>query len=91
MKNQANFTPHAIETWAAALSVYKPEMVNVAVLKMGLSDDPFPDLGKVMRLCEVMRRSKEGTTPEGGVTKISNKIVKAAAENMGLELPKDFR
>ena len=86
MKNQAQFTPHQSETWAAALSVYDNKIVNRAILEQGLSPDPFPDLSKILMRCEQARREKEGTVPQGGVTRVSDRILRAIAARMQIEV-----
>lgn len=57
-KNAVQLTPHAAETWVSALAIYKdrPKIVNRAILTLATSDDPFPDLGKLLTLCERLRR-----------------------------------
>lgn len=86
MKNQAQFTPHKAETWAAALSVYPPADANRAILEQGFSVDPFPDLSKVLLRCEAMRRERDGTPPQGGVLKLGPKTVEAIAGIYGIEI-----
>lgn len=86
MKNQAEFTPHALETWAAALSVYPSQLVNRAVLEIGLSADPFPDLGKVFSACERLRRERAGTVPQDGVCRLSDTTIGAVAQALQLEI-----
>lgn len=64
MKNQAQFTPHAASVWMCALSIYDTAHVTQALLEMGLSPDPFPDLAKVIQKCERKRREAAGTLPK---------------------------
>ena len=45
-------TPHALQTWAAALATYRPEVVNYCIVQAAISADPFPDLGKLIEACE---------------------------------------
>ena len=42
----------------AVLSEYEPRIVNRAVIEFGLSDDPFPDLGKLRSKCRAYRRAE---------------------------------
>ena len=86
MKNQTQFTPHAAETWAAALSVYDEKDVNRALIEQGLSTDPFPDLSKIMIRCETVRRERAGTVPQNGVTKVSDGAVTEVAALFGIEV-----
>lgn len=79
-------TPHAAETWVAALGqVYgdRPEIVNLAVCELAASGDPFPDLGKLLVACEVIRRAKDNKPCQGDV-KFKN--TKALAAAWGLEV-----
>lgn len=80
-------TPHAAETWVAALSVYasRPKIVNQAVIRMAVSSDPFPDLGKLLVECERIRRSVDGTLPQD-VKAVEFKNVEALAKAWGLDV-----
>jgi hypothetical protein len=86
MKNQAQFTPHQSETWAAALSVYDTKIVNRAILEQGLSSDPFPDLAKILLKCEHHRRQAAGTMPQGGIVAVSDQTLQAVAAKMQIEI-----
>ena len=89
MKSQAQFTGHKLETWQAALSVFPVEDVNLAVLTLGLSADPFPDLGKLMLKCEALRRHRAGNAPQAGVVALSTTVLQRVAAAMGLRIPAD--
>ena len=52
MKRTVEFTPHQLETWLAALGTFSDEVVNEAVLTIGLQTDPFPDIGKLVCACQ---------------------------------------
>ena len=85
-KNTVQLTPHAAETWVAALSIYasRPDVVNTAVVRLAVSEDPFPDLGKLLIECEKVRRAIDGTVPQDAkAIKFDN--VKALAEAWGLD------
>ena len=85
MKNQAQFTPHKAETWAATLSIYPGREVNRAILRFGLSPAPFPDLCKIVLECERIRREREGTMPQGEL-KVSAKGVSQIASALEIEV-----
>ena len=57
MKRNVEFTPHQLETWLASLAHFEDPVVQTAVLKLGLSTDPFPDLGKLVIKCQELSRS----------------------------------
>jgi len=50
----------------SALSLYadRPQIVHKAILTIATSADPFPDLGKLLTLCERFRREENGTLPQ---------------------------
>ncbi len=50
----------------SALSIYadKPQVVHRAIIAIATSEDPFPDLGKLLAACEKIRRQLEGTMPQ---------------------------
>ena len=52
MKQRVMLTDHQTETWLAVLSQFPVTAVNRAVLKLGLSSDAFPDLGKIVIECQ---------------------------------------
>lgn len=84
MKNTTELTPFGLETWVAALSVFDSGIVSRAVVEIGLSSDPFPDLGKIFARCESLRRSKSGTQPTDGSNRLSDATIRRAAAAMGL-------
>ena len=86
MKNQAKFTPHQAETWAAALSCFDAKAVCRAIIEQGLNTDPFPDLSKIILRAETIRREKAGTIPQGGVVTVGPKVVDQVAEAFGIEI-----
>jgi len=88
MKSQAQFTPHQLATWAAVLGLYPTETVNRAVLTIGLSVDPFPDLAKVVASCQAIEAEKNPQVVRGEQTagKPSIAIVDAAATALGLKV-----
>ena len=88
LKSQAQFTPHQLATWAAVLGLFPTETVNRAVLQLGLSTDPFPDLGKLVTVCQHVEAEKNpqvvrGETSTGRPVK---GLVMAAAKALGLQI-----
>lgn len=80
-------TPHASETWVSALSIYakRPQIVHKAILSIATSLDPFPDLGKLLSLCERFRREAEGTMPQDS-EKLKFNRIEELARAWGLEV-----
>lgn len=48
MKRTVSLTDHQAETWLAVLSRFKVRHINRAIIEIGLSEDPFPDLAKLV-------------------------------------------
>jgi hypothetical protein len=81
-------TPHAAETWSAALaSKYadRPQIANRAIIEIAVSQDPFPDLGKLLVACERIRRTQEGTLPQDA-TGVKFNDVPALAKAWGIDV-----
>ena len=64
-KRTVELTPHQADTWLASLSIFEEAVVNESIIRLAHSDDPFPDLGKLVMRCEQLRREKAGTVPAG--------------------------
>ncbi len=89
MKSQAQFTPHQLATWAAVLSQYEAAIVNEAVLHLGLSPDPFPDLAKLVAACERIRAELNPQVIRGEPSgKLSAALIASSAEALGLSITK---
>lgn len=86
MKKQANFTPYDIETWAAVLSNWDTKLVCTEVVRIGLGEDPFPDIGKLVTLCEKARRKAAGTCAQDGKIVLSDALIQKTAKNLGIEI-----
>lgn len=86
MKNTVDLTPFAIETWAAALSVFDVTVVNEAVVSIGLSEDPFPDLGKLVVKCTAIARERNPQYTGGDLPKVSKGVVARVAEALQLRI-----
>ena len=86
MKRVVSLTDHQCETWLAVLSVFPESVVNAAILEIGLSEDPFPDLGKLVINCERRRRTEAGTMPQDGVKRLGSGMVKAVAAALQLKI-----
>jgi len=86
MKRVVSLTDHQCETWLAVLSVFPESVVNAAILEIGLSEDPFPDLGKLVINCERRRRTEAGTMPQDGVKRLGSGMVKAVADALQLKI-----
>lgn len=86
MKNQVNFTPHQLETWVAVLSCYDVRIVSRVCLEIGLSDDPFPDCGKIALRCERLRREAAGHVASNDKQSIGTAQLKRIAEALNLRV-----
>jgi hypothetical protein len=86
MKNQVQLTAHQLETWIGVLACYEPSIVTRSCLEIGLSDDPFPDLGKLTLRCEELRRRKAGTLARDGKVVIGDAMLHRIAESLCLQI-----
>lgn len=84
MKKQVQLTAFELETWVAGLSVFDTSIVNEAVVRIGLSEDPFPDLGKLVMRCDAIRRDRAGTTRSGDSKQLGTATIAKLAEAIGL-------
>ncbi len=72
------------ETYALALSAFDPKDASRAVLEFMCSDDPFPDLGKLISKTEAIRRRRVGGTPQKGMSEGSmQRVAKALGIDIG--------
>ena len=87
MKNQVEMTPHKLETWLATLSCFDADIVNRVILEIGLSEDPFPDLGKITLRCEALRRRRENCEARSdSQQKLGDKMLKQIAAALGMKI-----
>lgn len=86
MKNTMDLTPFALETWAAVLGTFDPTIVNEAVIRIGLSDDPFPDLGKLVCKCTEIQRQRNPVVTQAEQPKVSRSVVAKVAEALSLKI-----
>jgi len=95
LKVRTELTPHQLETWTKTLSVFPIQIVNRSILEIGLSEDPFPDLGKIVMRCQRMteahKYSPHGATNESTTPNMTT--IQAVAESLALDIayskPKD--
>ena len=68
--------------------MFPTETVNRAMLQLGLSTDPFPDLGKLVAACQAIEaeRNPQVVRGETSTGRASNSLVKAAAQALGLKV-----
>ena len=87
MKKQAAFTPSEARCWIAVLNCFPVETVNRAVLQLGLSIDPFPDLGKLIAQCQIVEANRNPAVLRCGPGKqLSSDLIDSAAKALGLDV-----
>ena len=84
MKRTVELTPHQVMTWLAVLGVFEVAIVNRALVEIGLSADPFPDLGKIVQKCEAIR--KEATTYSDNRLPTPSPLIQRVAEVLRLKI-----
>jgi hypothetical protein len=80
------FTMHQTETWCAALSVFPSGVVNRAILEIALSDDPFPNLGKVIARCQLEITKRSTAVSQADHSKPFRSTVNAVAAAFQIDL-----
>jgi hypothetical protein len=85
MKQRVMLTDHQTETWLAVLSQFPVTAVNRAVLKLGLSSDPFPDLGKIVIECQRIA-STGNYAPGRNPEVVSNSTLTSVASALQLKV-----
>lgn len=87
MKRVLEFTKHQMDTWIAVLSGYPSVTVNRAIIAIGLSTDPFPDLGKVVMKCQQIEWQKTSQyAPGRDESKVSDMMIANAAKALELRI-----
>lgn len=87
MKRQVEFTPHQLDTWMAVLAQFSAATTNRAILQLGLSTDPFPDLGKLVLCCQQIEWStSKDYAPGRDTSKVSSSVIAKAAENLQIRI-----
>ena len=87
MKKTLELTPHQFDTWDKALSCYFSEnIVTRAIVEFGLTDDRFPDIGKLVQRCQRIQaeRSKD-YAPGRDFSKPSARLVDSVLNAFGLQ------
>jgi len=85
MKKQAQLTSHQTETWLGVLSIFPVNVVNEAVLTLGLSSDPFPDLGKIVITCQ-QKLSESQYAPGNNPERVKSSTIAKAAKALGIPI-----
>ena len=80
LKCQAQFTPHH---WAAVLGLFPTETENRVLL--GLSTDPFPDLGKLVAPCQHIEADRKPQVVRGEAAGIEGVTGDSAVQIPGFE------
>jgi len=75
--------------WAEVLALFPADSVELACARFGASDDPWPDVGKLLAAAEYYENEKRPTVKRGtqfGGT-ISHTTVKQVAAVLGMGQP----
>ena len=88
MKRQATFSKEEADCWVTILAMFPTETVNRAMLQLGLSTDPFPDLGKLVAACQAIEaeRNPQVVRGETSAGRPNKGLISAAAKALGLEV-----
>lgn len=93
MKKTLELTPHQLDTWDKVLSCHFPEdIVTRSIVEFGLTDDPFPDIGKLVQRCQRIHAERSANyAPGRDFSKPPAKLIDAVLTAFGLnpEKPTD--
>ena len=89
LKNHAQFTPFALESWVAVLSVYPTKVVVMSVLEMAVSPDPFPDIGKIIARCQQELAKDRNDVTQRDSSKVGVAVLREMAVALGLGRRRD--
>lgn len=71
----------------AVLAQFPAVTTNKAILQLGLSTDPFPDLGKLVLCCQQIEWSQsKDYAPGRDTSKVSSSVISKAAENLQIKI-----
>jgi len=70
------------------LAMFPIELVSKETLKIGLSSDPFPDLGKLVAAIRYLQAEKNPQVIRGDVdyTTPNTALIEAAAKALGMQI-----
>jgi hypothetical protein len=85
-KMAAEFTRHQSETWCAALGVFPVGVANRALLEIAMSDDPFPNLGKVIMRCQAEMAKRSTVVSQVDTSKPMRSTINAVAKAFEIKL-----
>jgi len=86
MKVRTPLDKTTLNVWALVLDRYPVRVLNRACLKLGLVEDPFPDLGKLVQTCEEIVRAKSGKVYRGNPREVNDSLLGDVASRLGLEV-----
>lgn len=85
MKKALELTPHQIDTWHKVLSCFHEDIVTRSIVEFGLTDDPFPDVGKLVQRClRIKAEMSKDYAPGRDFSKPPKWLVDAVLKSFGL-------
>lgn len=85
MKKALELTPHQIDTWFKVLSCFDEDIVTRSIIEFGLTDDPFPDIGKLVQRClRIKAETSKDYAPGRDFSKLPKGLVDAVLTSFGL-------
>lgn len=69
------------------LKIFPSDVVNQAVLELGLSVDPFPDLAKLVARCQMIQHDRDPFVQRGEPNKGPSKaLIGQVADALGMQI-----
>ena len=82
----SEFTWHQSDTWCAALGEFPVGVANRAFLEIAMSDDPFPNLGKVIMRCQAEMAKRSTVVSQVDTSKPMRSTINAVAKAFEIKL-----
>ena len=85
LKKVVEFTDDQLDKWSRTLMRFPPDVVDIAVVKEGLGEDPFPQLGTLVRRCrELQSETSTEYSPHRDYGKLPTGLAAEIARDLGL-------
>lgn len=82
-----SLTDHQAETWLVVLSPFDVRHVNQAIIEIGLSTDPFPDLAKLVLKAQAIEREESPEyAPGRDEGRIGRRLLTTVAATLSLDV-----
>jgi len=86
MKQATSLTKEESSTWISILALFPSEVLRDAILEIGLSECPFPNLGSIVAACRRLNDKRDGrTVPLDGYSTPDARTIAVVAKALRLK------